>query len=232
MTEEIDAILFDAGGTLIETVPRRETVFVRVLSMHGKKVEANMVASLLAKADGLFDTEFAKLDGKNEGAFWLEYDNYVLDELGFHGDRVKLTRDLSAAWDEIIPKVESWKDYPETKPVLKILRKREFSLGVVSNATDLARRVLDALGLTEYFDFIILSEEVGVRKPSSKIFHLAADMAGAKPSRTLYVGDRLATDVMGAKRAGMNSVLVDRVDAFPHARCLRERDLNFFRRFG
>lgn len=232
MTEELDAILFDAGGTLIDAIPPREIVFSRILLKHGKTVEPKMIAPLLAKADGIFDSEFAKQDGMNEGALWSKYDDFVLDELGFTGNRKTLAKDLSAAWDEILPIVDSWVSYPETESVLEILKERGFKLGVVSNATDLVRRVFDNLGLTKYFDFLVVSDEVGVRKPSPKIFRLAMEIAGTSPGRSLYVGDKLATDVAGAKRVGMNAVLVDRVNAFPHARCLREKDLNFFRRFA
>lgn len=232
MTEELDAILFDAGGTLIEAKPPREAVFSRILSRYGKKVETERIASLLAKADGVFDSAFAKQDGKNEDALWSKYDEFILDELGFRGDRGRLVKDLSAAWDDIMPRVESWISYPETESVLELLSEREFKLGVVSNATDLLRRVLDNLNLTKYFDLLVISDEVGVRKPSPKIFHLALEIAGTSPGRSLFVGDKLATDVAGAKRVGMNAVLVDRVNAFPNAGCLRERDLNFFRRFA
>jgi 2-haloalkanoic acid dehalogenase type II len=232
MTEELDAILFDAGGTLIDAIPSRETVFSKVLSKHGKKVDSKRVASLIAKADGVFDSEFAKHDGKSEDALWSKYDNFILDELGIRGDRENLTKDLSAAWSEIAPRVESWVCYPETESVLEILKEREFELGVVSNATDLVRKVFDNLGLTKYFDFLVISDEVGVRKPSPKIFQIALEKAGTSPGRTLFVGDKFAIDVAGAKRVGMNAVLVDRVNAFPNASCLRERDLNFFRRFA
>ena len=231
MTEEIDAILFDAGGTLFDMTPPREEVVSEVLARHGHRVDAASVARALARADGVFDREFAELDGKNEEAFWTRYDDFLLDELGFTGDKRKVSIDLNATFDEMIPKVSSWVDYPETKPVLDGLRRREFRLGVVSNATDLARRVLDSLGLTEYFDFILLSEEVGVRKPAPRIFHMAAGMADTRPSRCLFVGDKLAVDVMGARRVGMSAVLVDRNNAYPDAKCLRERDLSFFRKF-
>ncbi|MCJ7463212.1 MAG: hypothetical protein MUO81_00475, partial [Thermoplasmata archaeon] len=94
MTEELDAILFDAGGTLIEAIPPRETVFSKILSRHGKKVDSERIASLLAKADGVFDSEFAKQDGKDEGTLWSKYDDFILDELGFRGDRGDLAKDL------------------------------------------------------------------------------------------------------------------------------------------
>jgi putative hydrolase of the HAD superfamily len=108
---------------------------------------------------------------------------------------------------------------------------RDLVVGVISNATDLARRVLDHLDLSKYFDIMVLSDEVGVRKPSKRIFQIAAEEAGVSPHRCIYAGDKLAVDVVGARSAGMNAVLIDRVGAFPHADCIRGSDLNIFRRF-
>ena len=47
----------------------------------------------------------------------------------------------------------------------------------------------------------------------------------------IYVGDKLSTDVVGASKAGMNAILVDRANVYPDADCLRIKDLNFFRNF-
>lgn len=231
MTEEIDAVMLDAGGTMIDLSPPRELVLSDLLQKHGLKVEPGSVARVLAKADGIFDAESATLDGKNEGAFWARYDDFILQELGYVGDRRQFSKKASDAFDAIIPKVESWTAYPDTRPMLELLTSRDLVLGVISNATDLARRVLDNLDLTKYFDVVVLSEEVGVRKPSPKIFHIAAERAGVKPSRCLFAGDKLAVDVVGAKGAGMNAILIDRLGAFPDAKCIRGRDLNIFRRF-
>jgi len=231
MTEEIDAILLDAGGTMFDLSPPREKVLSELLAKHGLRAEPARVARVLAKADGAFDSEFAKLDGKHESAFWVKYDGFVLKELGFDGNAKEFSREAEKVFDSIISKVESWVDYPDTRPTLEMLTKRDLTLGVVSNATDLAGRVLDNLGLTKFFDTIVLSDEVGVRKPSPKIFHIAAERAGVRPSRCLFAGDKLAVDVIGASRAGMNAVLIDRVGAFPKADCLRGKDLTIFKRF-
>jgi putative hydrolase of the HAD superfamily len=128
--------------------------------------------------------------------------------------------------------VESWTEYPDVRPALERLRRRDFKLGVVSNATDLLNKVFHSLDLAKYFDFVIISDEVGVRKPSPRIFMMAADQAGASPSRSIYLGDKPTVDIQGATRAGMNAILVDRANAFPDARCLRIRDLTYLKRFS
>lgn len=231
MTEEIDAILFDAGGTLIEFRPPRAELFSEVLRANGHEVDVPTVNDAMVKADGLFDREFALLDGKDEAWFWKKYDAFIAEEVGFKGDLSKLEKDLSARFDKVVPEANSWVAYPDAKPALEGLKRRDFRLGLVSNATDLARKVMDNLDLSRYFEFMVLSDEVGARKPSPEIFRIALKAAGTRPNRALYVGDKFAVDIVGATKAGMHAVLVDRDDVYPRADCIRARDLSFFRRF-
>lgn len=231
MTEEIDAIVFDAGGTLFDMRPPREAVFAEVLCANGLDAKRDALTNAIRRADRVLDKEFAGLDGGDDSSFWLKFDQLVLEEIGYHGDQEKISAELSAAFRRIIPDVNSWVDFPETKGILDLLRGRGLRLGVVSNATDLVRRVLENLDLTKHFDFIIVSSEVGVNKPSPRIFRIAAEKAKTSPNRMIYVGDKLSTDVMGASRAGMNAILIDRANVYPDADCLRIKDLNFFRHF-
>lgn len=231
MTEEIDAIVFDAGGTLFDMRPSREEIFADVLCANGFDVNQNALAAAIRRANRLLDKEFADLEGGDDSSFWMKFDDLVLDEIGHRDDHSKIATELSAAFQKIVPEVGSWVDFPEAKSVLHLLRGRELKLGVVSNATDLVRRVLDNLDLTRDFDFIIVSSEVGVNKPSSRIFQLAVEKARTSPNRMIYVGDKLSTDVVGASKAGMNAILVDRANVYPDADCLRIKDLNFFRNF-
>lgn len=231
MTEEVDAIMFDAGGTLIGLKKPREEVFQDVLKQHGLSSTVEAVRKAYAKADRHFDKDFASLKGNSERAFWAKYDAHILKSLGFKADPEKFAADVGKAFDEIMPGVSNWVPYPETIPILDLLKRRDFKLGVISNATNLLTKVFDNLGMSKYFDFVVISDEVGVRKPSPEIFKIALNLAHASASRSIYVGDMLEVDVVGAKKAGMNAVLVDRADAYPDARCLRVKDLNFFRTF-
>lgn len=232
MTEEIDLITFDAGGTLFDMSPTRDEVFIRILSEHSDALSPDRVSAALRKADRVFDDEFALQDGKNEEPFWVKYDDFVFRELGVQGDSGKLHAELEKAFGEIIPKVDSWVEFPETKAALERIRARDFRLGVISNATDLTKRVLDNLGLTQYFDFVIVSSEVGCRKPRPEIFRLAARMGKSSPSRAIHIGDKFAVDVVGASRAGMNAVLLDRARVYDDIDCIRARDLRFFESYA
>ena len=231
MTEELDLITFDAGGTLFDMQPSRDEVFVRILTERFEGLDGEQIVAVLRKADRVFDEEFASQDGKNEGSFWLKYDGFVFGELGLGTDLTGLHKELSSAFDDIIPKVDSWVEYPETTRILEGLRGRDFALGVISNATSLTKRVLDNLGLTRYFDFVVVSEEVGFRKPAAEIFQIAAKRAKASPNRSLHVGDKYSVDVVGARRAGMNAILVDRAGVYDDLDCVSARSLDFFSAF-
>ncbi len=231
MTEEIDAVMFDLGGTLIHLEPHNDIVFHKILSKHGHDSPLAEVAKAIAAADRRFDEESVNLDGVHENRYWKRYDKFVLDMVGYRGDHSEFASDVSSEFQQIVPKVESWVEYPDTRPILNELRRTDLKIGLISNATDLARKVMDSLGLSKYFEPIVISSEVGVRKPDRQIFQLAAKLAKVSPNRVIYIGDKFAVDVVGARAAGMNSVLVDRADIYPDVDCLKIRSLEELRRF-
>jgi putative hydrolase of the HAD superfamily len=231
MSEEIDAFLFDAGGTLFDLKPTREEVFQKLLRARGFDVPIDKLISVLASAERRFDEQTATLNGVSEEPFWKQYDKFVLDALGYTSDLELFSKEVSQEFDKLIPEVKSWAEYPDARPLLDVLTQRGFRLGIVSNATDLVRKVLDNLELTSYFHSIVVSEEVGVRKPDPKIFHMAAKELRTPPNRAIYIGDRFTIDVIGAKRAGMNAVLLDRNGSYSDVNCLKVRSLSALRRY-
>jgi HAD superfamily hydrolase (TIGR01509 family) len=90
------------------------------------------------------------------------------------------------------------------------LRSFGLKVGVVANSWPDPGRVLRAdaerYGLAGGIDVMVLSEEVGVRKPDAEIFRIACRQLGVEPREAMYVGDNLETDVRGAAGAGMTTV--------------------------
>jgi putative hydrolase of the HAD superfamily len=231
MTEELDAIMLDAGGTLWDMKPSVSELFLRMLKESGSRVSKERLRESIRKADRHFDEDFAQLDGVHEEDFWKKYDRFVLKDLDLEIKPDVFSKKLSSEYRHVVSKVESWVEYSDAHPFLRDLRKRDMKVGLVSNATDLTRRVLKNLEMDKYFDFVVLSAEVGARKPNKRIFTIAAKEAGASPSRCLFLGDKLAVDVKGASNAGMNAVLVDRENVYPDAGCIRVRNLRSVARF-
>jgi putative hydrolase of the HAD superfamily len=105
-----------------------------------------------------------------------------------------------------------WKSEKDAVPILRQLRKRGCRMAIISNAGD--AQDVDTLvgqhGLAEFFEFVLVSARVGIRKPDSRIFHLALERLGAAPERTLMVGDTLGADILGAQNAGIKSAWITR----------------------
>ena len=97
-----------------------------------------------------------------------------------------------------------------TAQTLALLRDRGLKLGLVSN-TFVPGAVLDrhlALhGLLEFFPVRVYSSEVGFRKPSPRIFELALNRLGVSAGEAAFVGDLVKTDIVGAWRMGMRTIL-------------------------
>jgi putative hydrolase of the HAD superfamily len=98
---------------------------------------------------------------------------------------------------------------PGTTVALERLRGAGYRLAVVSNSDGRAAEGLEAAGLLGYFEFVIDSQLVGFEKPDPRIFAAALDRFGVVPAQALYVGDIYEVDVVGARRAGMEVVLLD-----------------------
>jgi HAD superfamily hydrolase (TIGR01549 family) len=93
--------------------------------------------------------------------------------------------------------------------LLETLRGRNLRLAVVANTwpepARLVRREIEELGVAERVDRIVLSGEVGVRKPAAEIFERALAELGIDPLEALFVGDRLSDDVAGAAAVGLST---------------------------
>ena len=98
-------------------------------------------------------------------------------------------------------------------PTLSKLRKT-FRTGLISNFTDTnyIHRSLKDLGLSDSFDCVIVSEDVGWRKPHPAIFKKFLETLNVKAEETLFVGDELESDIRGAKEMGMKTTQIVRDD--------------------
>ena len=97
-------------------------------------------------------------------------------------------------------------------PTLDTLRAAGLRLGLITNNESVHQRhKLTGVGLLDRFDAVIISDEVGVAKPTPRIFALACDAIGVPAVECLHVGDRLDFDAVAATAAGLTGVWLDRV---------------------
>jgi putative hydrolase of the HAD superfamily len=102
--------------------------------------------------------------------------------------------------------------FDDADSTLRKLSRRDVKLGIISNVSshEVAIEILDNVRLTKYFDEVITSASVGIRKPDPGIFRYALMQFNARPEEAVMVGDSEIHDVGGGYVAGLKTVLVDR----------------------
>lgn len=100
---------------------------------------------------------------------------------------------------------------PEHRELLEWLRPR-YRLALISNFDHgpTARQILHRAGMTSCFDLILISEEIGQRKPHAAIFEAACQALRIVPSEAIFIGDSPSIDISGAKGVGMGAIWLDR----------------------
>lgn len=84
---------------------------------------------------------------------------------------------------------------------------RKYKMGLITNGkTIIQYGKIDRLGIRDLFDFILVSEEAGVKKPDNRIFEMAMNKLGLSPEQCLYIGDHPKNDIEGAGLAGMKTI--------------------------
>lgn len=85
--------------------------------------------------------------------------------------------------------------------------KPKYNLHIVTNGfSEVQQSKLEKSSLAPYFNLIVTSESVGVKKPNPKIFYYALKMAKTKTYHSVMIGDSLEADIYGAKNIGMTVI--------------------------
>lgn len=85
--------------------------------------------------------------------------------------------------------------------------KSKYHLHIITNGFEEVQTLkMKKSGILNYFDQLITSESVGVKKPNPKVFHFALEKANASPEYSIMIGDNLEADIQGALNVGMKVI--------------------------
>lgn len=95
----------------------------------------------------------------------------------------------------------------DTLTTLRTLSEQGARMAIVTNGqTDRQNRKIDALGIRDFFDAILISEAEGLKKPHAEIFHRAVSRCSGSAGDAVFVGDHPIADIDGARDAGLAAV--------------------------
>lgn len=212
--DKYDMIFLDAGYTLFTAKPSPSKFYHQVCLRHGADVTLERMIEAMREVwlEKVIpemndpDADFQCSD-EEDREWWWKYDSEIFKRLSIP----------MAKHEEIFDEIYSffgepsaWELYPDTIESLERLKSNELSLAIVSNWNSSLTKVVNGLNLTDYFNFVLSSAEAGWKKPSPKIFHLALERAGTEPSRAVHIGDTYQADILGARRAGIRGIMLDR----------------------
>jgi HAD superfamily hydrolase (TIGR01549 family) len=212
----VETVFLDAGGVLVW--PNWSRV-ADALRAHGIDADAQRLAD--ADAPARFTLDAAHVIGATtDQRRAMSFFDLVLAEAGI---------DLSPQTEAALAGVRTyhrehnlWESVPAfVVPALQALRNRGYRLVVVSNANGTLHKLLGRLGLDSFFHEILDSDLEGMEKPDPRYFELALSRSGAARETTVHVGDFYNIDVVGARSAGIEAILVDERDLHHDADCRR-----------
>lgn len=127
----------------------------------------------------------------------------------FSNDPILLQKNMDYYRENAHKYVEMMEPVPEAIRVLNKL-KEKYNLGVLANQPKGTRQKLESLGLARFFKLIVLSEEIGLKKPDIKVYQYTLNQVNCIPQEAAMVGDRIDADIGPAKSLGMRTVLIRR----------------------
>jgi len=206
-------LIFDLGSTLIFNQHNNQWSKLR------PRMVADLVVELKAQGLAFDDDQFAAafihniedFDQQRQTHFKEITTEYILrvtfQEFNIQANHLDLPRALAALFSF---SESQWQPMPHVHPTLRRLQERGLKLAIVSNAADNAnvQRLIDNAHLRSYFDPIIVSANVGVRKPNPRIFEPVLKAWNVPANDVVVIGDTLGADILGAKNANMKSIWV------------------------
>jgi putative hydrolase of the HAD superfamily len=213
MVKNFEAIFFDLGDTLLyfdgdwpDVFFQARQVLLHSLQQAGINLGPEFIEDFYQRMSEYYrerDTEFIEYTVKHVLT-------HVLEERGYQAVPEPILTNALA--DMHLITQAHWIPEDDGLATLSKLRERGYRLALISNASDdpNTQVLVDKLRGREFFEVIISSAALGVRKPNPKIFREALDRMNLPAERVAMVGDTLGADILGARNAGIFSIWIKR----------------------
>ena len=210
----IKTVVFDIDGTLFE---HEKAQRVALGELYDSVAEGLVQQPPLEEFVSFWHTETERY-----------IDMYLAGQLTYREQRIQRVRSIFVRWGHTFPETEAWevftgyltsyeRNWSLFEDALPCLRAMEqYRLGVISNGdSEQQRRKLSTTRIDSFFASIVVSGDDRTAKPDRGIFQRSSRELKTLPGEMVYVGDRLEHDAIGACRAGLHGVWLDRNNSDP-----------------
>jgi REG-2-like HAD superfamily hydrolase len=202
----LKAVFIDVGNTLLYEKPSRFEIYAERARSRGFPLEAAEMRKWMQRAHHELPREVGGAFRYSDPWFGLYIERIFHDYLGL------LKTDLQPVRDELFGRFSdpaTFEFFAGARDLLEDLHERGLKVGIISNWSARLPQLLADLGVTRHIDFVLCSAIERLEKPDPKLFEKALRLADVRPDEALHVGDDLEKDLLGARRVGMRSILVD-----------------------
>ena len=212
----LKAVLFDIGNTIAPFTRLEYEHFIASWYSYSGLEGSDITYGIFRSAfEDVFSTEMTRSrDGSWETSPSIR-SMLLVEELGNRGHDASYALDrLMATHTKAFSECLSLNE--DARKVIDALREfegpdgKKLRVGIISNAPD-GRSIRDFLereGALDLFHPLIISAEIGISKPSEGIFRKALKAIRVRPDQSMYVGDRYRTDILPARKLGMEAVYI------------------------
>ncbi len=208
MDKQIRGVLFDLDNTLYSYREPSEAgisgAYRKFIDLKGAGRASRKVfedAYLASRAE-----IHKELSGTASSHNRILYFQRLLEKLGSRASPREILALNSEYWRAFLSKMRL---VGGARELLSKLRTKGLKIGILTDlTTEIQLRKLEKLGISQYVDFVVTSEEAGNDKPHSVMFFLALRKMGLPPEKVAIVGDNPVADIEGAKYVGMVTILL------------------------
>ena len=186
-------LLLDVAGTLLYK-PTLQPKMLEVLASHGYSVNP----ATLKYHHKIF-TETIFFPDRTSREFYQHFNRELLLSLGIIPSD-NLLEDIFSNCSYL-----PWEPFPDTA----VLAQMDVPMGIISNFNTTLKDKLEA-NFNVKFAHVLVSEELGIHKPSVAFYQRAIDQIGIDPQDIVYVGDSIKLDLEPALKLGIRALLIDR----------------------
>jgi putative hydrolase of the HAD superfamily len=204
----IRIVTFDAAGTLIRLLHPPGKVYAETARLFGYDLDPDRVQDAFRITWKTFapPSQSAGPSPDDDRDWWRELVARTMRTAQY---RIVPFDDYFSTVYHTFARPGVWELFPDVPHILAELSSLRIRLGVISNFDRRLYDILAQLNVRDAFEHLIISSEVGVRKPAARIFRVAAERFNVETSEILHVGDEPGSDFTGARATGLEALLVD-----------------------